>query len=176
MATRNSEPKIVDMSQQVRDARSTQYFWSTQIVSAYESSTSSDADENSFSNTDIPFAKWYHAKTAVERSPYGLVGYLYLVDGLGPSVVFTEEIRDLSEENNGDMQELADAIVVSAAHEAMHRFYGWHEDGMQANENLIDGANALASEAFRRANGASEYKMNPTSLQFHYLQSRTRPS
>jgi len=73
-----------------------------------------------------------------------------LKDGLkGPSVVFSEEVRDIRDENPRDMQsELFDKmnnripntynpIIFVAAHEAMHRFYGWHKQGKENGTEVV---------------------------------------
>lgn len=174
---------VVEFSKSVRDNPSTQFFWSIQVVSAYESAINSDGDLDERAPKDVSFAEWY---STVGNSK-GLLGYSYLKDGLGPSVVFSEEVRDIRDENPRDMQsELFDKmnnripntynpIIFVAAHEAMHRFYGWHKQGPQSDDGLMDGKNALASDDFRTSKRVDNFSVMPTPLQFQFLQSRLRP-
>jgi hypothetical protein len=163
----SGNPPVSQAARAVRDARSLEYFWTVQVVSAYESSPNTDAD-----SPEVGFAAWFANPTAAPA----LVGYSYGRDGQGPSVVYTEEIRDLRENDPDDVQSEPRLTTVVAAHEIMHRFYGWHDTGGQAaNQNLMDGRRSMASAEFLEDRGLDQHELNPTPLQFQILQSRDRP-
>lgn len=163
----DATPYIVEASRNTRDNPSTQFFWSIQVVSAYESAIDSDGDLDARAPQDVSFAQWY--SSARNDNSKGVLGYSFSRDGLGPSVVFSEEIRDIQDENPADMVD--DPIIIVAAHEAMHRFFGWHDEGPQALGGLMDGKKSLASEDFL----GYKFDITPTPLQFRFLQSRLRP-
>ena len=89
-------------------------------------------------------------------------------------MVFTEEVRDVKSNRPADMPVKPTPIIVTAAHEIMHTFYGPH-GSPQSDQNLMNGPRSLASAQFLAGRGINQHSLLPTDLQFRYLQSRTRP-
>ena len=182
----NGTGPVADAAGSVRDANSVEHFWSVQVVSAYESEEMHDADE-----PDASFEQWFNSPSLA------LLGYSYKRDNQGPSVVYAEEVRDLRENDPDDMhvppppiepdlpeeeQEVVEPLerLLSrvAAHEIMHRLYGWHVQGNpngNSNANLMNSRGLLASSGFLTSNGLASYSFLPTGSQFQMLQSRKLP-
>jgi hypothetical protein len=105
----------------VRNVTSSQYYWSVHMLGAYESDPDSDNDPD----TEGWLAGW--------SEPVG-------VDD-PTNFVFYETARDLWAEpeiGGGLMVPLATGLDRISAHEALHRFFGWHQTDPAADEGIMD--------------------------------------
>ena len=84
-----------------------------------------------------------------------------------------EELRDIAETDPTDIIDEPRRTTIVAAHEAMHRMYGWHGTSV-ADQNLMKGHYSLASAEFL-ADRNIQHNLAPTFEQFKFLQSRKRP-
>jgi len=88
----------------IRDAMTEEHFWSIQVVSGHESNEENDGDI-----ADVSFDQWFaHVSNDIT------LGYSYGETFLGPSVVYTEEVRDLMETNNNSDFRSPGPIIVTA--------------------------------------------------------------
>ncbi len=161
---------VVRAANEVRDLPSVEHFWAIQLVTAYESSEALDGD-----SPDVSFAQWFaEAERGIQLVT---VGYAFGEDGRNPTVVFTEEIRDLKERRPHDLKPDPRLTTIVAAHEAMHRFYGWHNSFIEnvSSSNLMNGQRSMASFEFLASRGLGDHSLAPTDMQFQYLQSRLFP-
>jgi hypothetical protein len=106
---------------------SSKYFWDVYMLGVYEWSTSTDNDPNTEGNW---LAGWSaHEDLDDEESP--------------TNFIFDETIRDLRiEQEFVDMLPLVTLRDRASAHEALHRFFGWHGN-QGADDGIMDAKKAM---------------------------------
>ena len=141
----------------VRDVESKDYFWVVQVASIYESFETKDNDyEKPFLNLN-----WK-------------LGYSAFLGNDGPSVIYQEEVRDIS--NNSTVpvgtEFVTNFLATVTSHEILHRFFGLHAGTGQAKKvwehGIMDGINALIQEP-------NELAIELSGVQRIWIQGRRSP-
>ena len=103
----------------VRDEPSSQYFWTVHMLGAYEFQTDRDNDPHN----EPWFAGWSEHLLADDPTNF----------------VFDETVRDIhAEPEFPGMVPLATLLDRVSAHEAFHRFFGWHGTRPEADEGIMN--------------------------------------
>ena len=138
----------------VRDVQSQDYFWVVQIAAIYEAFEDKDNDDNE-SFFDVSWT----------------LGYSAFPGNDGPTVVYQEEIRDVSLNSSlPPGSEFVDNFFATVvAHEILHRFFGEHYAPPKVWEHgIMDGKSALVKEP-------NEADIVLSGIQRQWIQGRRSP-
>ncbi|MFO0871492.1 MAG: hypothetical protein U0935_21425 [Pirellulales bacterium] len=139
------------IGREVRDAVSQSYFWHVHMIGAYEGSDTQDNDPDN----EAPLLGWSDS----------------INDPFPSNFVFFETIRDIiAEPQYPNMVGVGVAEGRVAAHEALHRFLGWHDNSDPEKSYTIEGIMNPNPEA-----AMTQAVITLTGRQIREIQNKDRP-